>query len=517
MMRAIRWMLAVGWLAGAAARADGPIADVELNLDRLHKWDESNGDTWDPFWADDNRLYSFNCDGRGFGTQQRNLAFHVLEGDRGMASLSGRLVNRMDEYGKANQKEADGATWKVLGQECIDAVFYAFVSRHAYGKDSGDPLLRQTAVNASLIKSADHGLTWSRSAAENYAHPMWPGPRFGAPFFVHYGRNGGAVKQDAADRFVYALSNNGFWNGGDDYVLARVPRDRIGALHAADWTWFAGGDGAEDGAWATDVARATPMLRLPAQCGSGPACYIPELRAYLLVAWYIPVKLKKWFEPAELKYDFYQAEHPWGPWTLVTSASDRFLVGGHMYGPSICARFQERTDAGVAVSLITSGCPFEDKPGGLYKMWEIPLTLRTAPQPASRLVNDDDPAIVYRGGWTHVGPGRRFHDHGDDIHFATNANATADFAFDGTGIDLLSEKYADHGRMAVQVDGGPAQEVDLAQTNFPRLAQVTVFRARDLPPGRHTIRVVAGGGAYAILDAFRVYGAPPPAAPARRP
>lgn len=63
----------------------------------------------------------------------------------------------------------------------------------------------------------------------------WPGKRFGAPFFIHYGRNGGQVAQDGADRFVYALSNNGFWNGGDDYILARVPRDRIAALNAADW------------------------------------------------------------------------------------------------------------------------------------------------------------------------------------------------------------------------------------------------------------------------------------------
>jgi hypothetical protein len=42
------------------------IGRVELDLDRIRKWDDSNGDTWDPFWADDGQLYSFNCDGRGF-------------------------------------------------------------------------------------------------------------------------------------------------------------------------------------------------------------------------------------------------------------------------------------------------------------------------------------------------------------------------------------------------------------------------------------------------------------------
>ena len=54
-----------------------------LDLDGIHKWDESCGDTWDPFWADDDNLYAFNCDGRGFGAAglNRNLALNELQGD----------------------------------------------------------------------------------------------------------------------------------------------------------------------------------------------------------------------------------------------------------------------------------------------------------------------------------------------------------------------------------------------------------------------------------------------------
>src|ERR1700744_5310587 len=50
----------------AEARGSG-IAEIVPDLNRIHKWDNSNGDTWDPFWADDDSLYAFNCDGRGFG------------------------------------------------------------------------------------------------------------------------------------------------------------------------------------------------------------------------------------------------------------------------------------------------------------------------------------------------------------------------------------------------------------------------------------------------------------------
>ena len=185
------------------------IAEVFLDIDKIHKWDASNGDTWDPFWADDGNLYAFNCDGRGFGSKSMNLAFNRLAGDT-HDSLTGAQVNQMDEYGKGGQKGPDNATWKACGQECIDGVFYAFVSRNTYGSDSKDPLVRQLAVNSSLIKSNDRGLTWTRTAAENYDHPMWPGARFGAPFFIHYGRNGGQVTRDGASEYVYAASTTAF-------------------------------------------------------------------------------------------------------------------------------------------------------------------------------------------------------------------------------------------------------------------------------------------------------------------
>ena len=495
--------MSVGLGLGTAGAAT-PITDVFLDVHDIRKWDESNGDTWDPFWADDDNLYAFNCDGRGFGSQGRNLAFNKLVGDH-PHRLAGSMVNTMDAYGVGNAKRADGATWKALGQECIDGVFYAFVSRHTYGHESRDPLMRQTAVNASLIKSTDRGLDWTRSEEENYTKPMWPGSRFGGPFFIHYGKNGGNVARDGADRYVYATSPNGFWNGGDDYVLGRVERNKIGGLNAADWSYYTGGDGMDTGSWTDRLDRAMPILSLPTQCGTGPACYIPSLGTYLIVAWYVAKKLEKWFEPDEIKYDFYQAAHPWGPWKLVKSVSDRFIVGGHMYGPSLCAKFQEKDGMNMRMSMFTSGCPFEDVPGGVYKMWEIPLVLRTGPVSRETEVNDDDPRIVYAGKWT-ASTKRGFHDHGDDVHYTTTAGDSAEFTFEGTGIEYVAEKNADHGDVDVFLDGEIKRTVSLKLVNFPRLSQVVVFGARNLRSGRHTIRIVAKGGGYAILDAFKVIG-----------
>jgi len=63
--------------------------------------------------------------------------------------------------------------------------------------------------------------------------------------------------------------------------------------------------------------------------------------------------------------------------TFVSSFNDSFLPKGqHFYGPNLCAKYQERMGDDVKVDLYTSGCPFEDKPTGLYKNWRIPLTVK---------------------------------------------------------------------------------------------------------------------------------------------
>ncbi len=479
------------------------LTQVFPDLDHIHKWDDSNGDTWDPFWADDGNLYAFNCDGRGFGPKGggRNLAFNKLVGDAPDA-LAGSQVNSMDEYGNGGKRGSDGATWKACGQECIDGVYYAFVSRNTYGSESGDPLMRQTAVNASLIKSTDRGLTWTRTAEENYAQPMWPGPGFGAPFFVHYGQNGGHVMRDAADRFVYASSTNGFWNDGDSYILGRVERSKLSALRSADWSYYTGGDGTRDASWSPRIADAHPILKSPARCGQGPICYIPALNLYLLVAWFNTSRLMKWYEPNRMQYDFYQAAHPWGPWQLVNSFDDSFISSGHMYGPSLCARFQQHGAGEVGMTMFTAGCPFKDIPEGLYKMWEIPLILRTAPVPATATIPGDDPRIVYSGQWNS----------GEDklpsldprSRYSATAGSSAELAFEGTGVAFVTEKGSGFGSVEVFLDGRQNATLNLQTQNFPRISSVQAFSANALAQGPHTIRIVNSSADFAAVELFRV-------------
>ena len=480
------------------------VEEVFLDIDKIHKWDVSMGDTWDPFWADDGNLYAFNCDGRGFGSKAMNLAFNRLSGDS-PSSLIGTQVNEMDEYGVSNKKGPDNATWKACGQECIDNVFYAFVSRNVYGSDSKDPELRQLAINSSLINSTDRGLTWKRSAQENYDRPMWPGSRFGAPFFIHYGRNGGQISVDGADEYVYAASTNGFWNDGDSLILGRVKRANLPQLSSPDWEYCTGRNGEMGANWSRQIEAAVPILDRPVKCGQTPICHVPDLGIYLLISWYNTATMTKWYEPNEIRYDFYQAFHPWGPWEPITSISDRFMGSNwHMYGPSLCARFQKKIGEDVLISLFTSGCPFEDVPFSPYKMWHIPVLLRTLPLPKVQIVAAADKRIVYHGNWVPLKAPE-----GADAdtlpRSAEDKGSAANLTFNGTGIEFVARKTAGQGRVEIYLDGVRQGTADLDLQDFPSFSGVVVFSKLDLKAGKHTIRIVSATGKSTNLESFRVY------------
>ena len=218
---------------------------------------ESHGDTWVPAWASDGNLYSPSDDTFGFRrVTDSNIAFNRLEGADPI-SLKGTTINPMADYGRSALEDGDGCTWKSSGCACLDGVLYWVVARHKYGQTSGDPHLRQTAANASIIRSVDLGRTWTRSARENMDTPMFPGRRFATAYFVQYPP--ARPRGDGADRYVYAISNDGFWDNGDSMILGRVPRSQIAALRGEDWEYFLSGNGLAASAW-TRLCSSMPSI-----------------------------------------------------------------------------------------------------------------------------------------------------------------------------------------------------------------------------------------------------------------
>lgn len=507
------------------------ITDVFVDVANIHHDAKSNGDTWDYIWADDDNLYTFGCDGRGYGTASRNLNFNRLTG-QAWNGLTGDPVNSMDKYGgngaylsdnsaELNQRDwskiPNGPNWKVTGSDCIDGVLYAFVAENwygnqrAYGGKALDPSMRQSVNNMSLIKSTDHGRTWSRDAKTNAEHPMWTNKLFSTAFFFKYGQNGGSTKQDAQDKFVYAISNDGYWNSGSAFCLGRVLRAKIGNLNTANWEYF-GRDH-----WTKNLAEATPVPGLPngeRKCTMGSPVWLAVLHKYVAPTWYDTGDYNKWYFPTDVTFAFYQADHPWGPWSYIGEKSAMEFIGEpgtsrnhRWYGPSFSPKFiTENPDGSATVVLTFSGLTWEDKPNGLYKNNSCPVTFYPHPLPKLReTVNDT--AAQYSDGWFYQ-TNRNFGDLNNDIHVSTNAGSYCDFTFSGEGIEVLSEKYFDMGDVEVQLDGASHGIFHLFQDPMPRLYHVPFFRKLDLRPGRHTIRLInrASNGAFCIVDGFKVFG-----------
>ena len=323
--------------------------------------EDSHGDTWMPVWADDGYLYSPSDDSYGFRkATDSNIAFNRLWS--GLLQLHGRTVNAMTDYGHSTVQGTDGCTWKSSGCTYIDGALYLVVARHNYGETSGDSKMRQTASRASIIRSMDFGRTWQRTAEANMNSPMFPGSHFATPYFVQYA--GITRPSPHQGPYVYALSNNGYWDNGDYLIVGRVRRDRIQRLQAADWEYLADENASRPQAWARNPAEARPILHNPGKLGMTGAIFIPRLGSYLMIGWYYPAGGAKLRGAAgRTVWDFYTAREPWGPWSQI--GSQTFTPQGY-YSPQICPKLLSAKRA----VIWTAGNWNEPK---YYKLTVLPL------------------------------------------------------------------------------------------------------------------------------------------------
>jgi len=328
----------------------------------------NGGDTWIAAWAGNDNLYSPSNDTDGFNkTCHSNIAFNRLEGNDPF-QLRGTSVNCMRDYGAFVERGPDHCTWKSSGCMWLDGALYWVVARHKYGEESGDAYKRQTAQNASIIRSTDFGKTWSRPAKENYDAPMFPGRRFATPYFIQYGYGHRIVNEDNAGNYIYATSNNGFWDCGDDMVLGRVARAKMSRLHGQDWEYFIGGDGMKDAAWSPKMSHAKPILTGKRKFGMTGAVYLPAHRRYFMIAWYYPAGGGKMKDAStHTVWDFYESPRPWGPWTKIGSYNSE---PAGWYSPEVCPKFQ----TGKQVIALTAG-NWNDP--NSYRLTMVPLELST--------------------------------------------------------------------------------------------------------------------------------------------
>lgn len=249
------------------------------------------------------------------------------------AHLSVRTVNCMTSFGPIGGGHSpDGCSWKTGGITRVGRAIYVAVARQlrncSYGKEANG---LQPSFDASIIKSVDGGHTWtnpwgltsSTGAAPTYDRTlkryraMFPGQTFSAPFFIQYGP-GNTQTVDGANKYLYAVSNDGYAYNGSYLRLARVPLDKIQNVSA--WQFYHGVIGGAGRYWTSSPVGATRVLQDRYGLSQPAIQYVPALKRYVLVTFSYTRAGRDFPTPAQTPYThirFYSAPKPWGPWTKV--------------------------------------------------------------------------------------------------------------------------------------------------------------------------------------------------------
>lgn len=497
----------------------------------------TSGDTWFNTWAGDGNIYATSDDSHGFSGTCRaaggNVVVNELAGND-PSELTSPYTNCMTSYGRPGsaQNYNDGASWKNIGIISVGGTLYLAVARQVDGT-GGYPVGFQPSDDVSIVKSTDLGRTWTNSFGTTNdpdgaapppdptgagAKAMFPGTTFATPAFIQYGQDDDpASTADGGDKYVYAISNDGFAYDGSYYILGRVLRSKIGDLNAADWQFYTGPvgrDGMNPANWSGDASKATHILSAPHQLSQASVQYIQALHSYVLASSYFPFD-SSW--PGEgtgqhTIWAFYEAPHPWGPWTRFFSepttecyfgCSISLSVG--WYDPAFVSKFITMDGLGNVV-LTAADFGASNRPDDFsYKLHAFPVTLTSA----TRQVIDDSSAIpVGTSNWPdNTDDYAGYYD--DSVHYSNTAGSAVSYTFVGNSIAWVGGKNTDHGYAGVSIDGGPPTLVD---TYAPKQEKQQILFEKDgLPYGRHTITITvtsrkdtASTGIYQDVDAFIV-------------
>lgn len=519
--------------AGArTASSPGDILGAVVGLPRTSQaW--GPGDTWYNTWAADGNIYATSDDSGGLrGRCHSNIVVNELTGSA-PAFLASPYANCMVSYGRhgSQQNYGDGRTWKTGGVISVNGTLYVVVARQVDGR-GGYPAGYQSSDNASIVKSADNGRTWSNGFGtigdpKGAAPPRRPGgtgadsmfpTAFTTPEFINYGKDDNVTSTaDGGNRYVYAISNDGWAYDGSYMILGRVLRTKIGGLKAADWQFYtgpAGGNGMTSADWSSQVSDATHIISAAHQLSQSSVTYIPGLGRYVLTSFYFPFN-PQWPRSGYTAYTtwaFYQAPHPWGPWILFYSRpavecyfscdpASASPIG--LYDPALVPKFE--AVGGLTNVVFTSGDWVDQvRPDDeLYRLHEVPLALTTTT--AAQVA--DDTTATYSGQWSASYDLGGYYQ--DTAHYSATARAAATFTFTGDSIAWVGTKNHNHGYASVSVDGGPAVLVD---TYAPAVStQQVLYQQSGLAPGPHTITITvtsqkdhAATNTYQDVDAFIV-------------
>jgi hypothetical protein len=117
------------------------------------------------------------------------------------------------------------------------------------------------------------------------------------------------------------------------------------------------------------------------------------------------------------------------------------------------------------------------------------------------LVDDSSPSVAYTGTWTHA-PDLSYYN--GSKSYSAQTGATADLAFNGTGIAIYAKKDPGFGKFDVYIDNMSTPVATIDAYSVTPLYQQKVYENLSLTSGSHTIRVQLNGTKNALSSAYTV-------------
>jgi hypothetical protein len=313
----------------ASPNGDAPYCQSK-HIDAL-RWDwatghsEPNGsDLWPVTWGQDGRIYTFFGDGGGFGGDN-----HRGRASFGIATLTGlppptpaSVRNIYGGYDSSHPATVDGKAGSIIA---VGNDFYALGGLYdeaelggVSGHKSGAPKRIQLAY------SKGNAYSW-RAAPWIFCSAGTPHGAFCPIGFVNYGRGNAGAPDDCV--YVLGFANSaGYWEDnatdatdtGATTYLARVSNRHV--LQREAYRYFAGLDPHGRPIWSSDETQMRPIFTDPnaSRPGCGGQC---NMASPLEEAAYDP-GIRRYIGVAQGQYigqtSFYDAPHPWGPWTTIS-------------------------------------------------------------------------------------------------------------------------------------------------------------------------------------------------------
>jgi hypothetical protein len=321
------------------------------------------GDGWASTWADDGKIYTTANDTSVFSNTSptSNMMLDTLSTTAN--TVVGTTVNQMAAWGQPLDTNTGSPSrshkWQGILSIGSPSTFYALNWRL-------DPnyLTNPPFWDAQVLKSTDHGASWSPSppggSGNPYASPMFPGDVI--PFgFIQYGQNYTGSGPDNSGTYIYALVED---STIAEAKLSRVLISAIGNQLASDWQYWTGGDGMNPANWSSSVSSAAPVFS-----GTGVAIitgmqYLPRYQKYIYIGGTGAGTGGEGFLYAFL------CDHPWGPCT--SQSQDMGIIDLRWMFPMPASL----VNGGQQLVVSASGDPGTCcSPTGTYTLIYIPATL----------------------------------------------------------------------------------------------------------------------------------------------